>query len=138
MVDHDIILCKLETCGLHGIALKWFQSYLSDRQQYMHLSRSSQSHVSKFLVVSKVETQRSIRGPILFNVFMSDISLASVLIIYADDSTYLVSDPDITSLPSKAIPTLGELTEWFDIYLFIYLFLATSVNAIIMHLLVII
>ena len=32
-VSHNILLKKLELCGLNGVTLDWFSSYLSDRQQ---------------------------------------------------------------------------------------------------------
>ena len=32
-VSHNILLKKLELCGLKGVTLDWFSSYLSDRQQ---------------------------------------------------------------------------------------------------------
>ena len=35
-VDHDILLAKLEYYGIRGNALKWFESYLSNRQQYTY------------------------------------------------------------------------------------------------------
>ena len=34
-VDHGIILKKLELYGVQDIALKWFDSYLSNRLQYV-------------------------------------------------------------------------------------------------------
>ena len=34
-VDHGTLLLKLEHNGVRGSALKWFKSYLSDRQQYV-------------------------------------------------------------------------------------------------------
>ena len=34
-VNHDVLLQKLQHYGIRGSALKWFQSYLSDRCQYV-------------------------------------------------------------------------------------------------------
>ena len=36
-VTHDILLKKLENCGIRGIAKQWFCSYLSNRKQFVSL-----------------------------------------------------------------------------------------------------
>ena len=36
-VNHTILLSKLEAYGIRGIPLRWFQSYLSNRKQYVAL-----------------------------------------------------------------------------------------------------
>jgi hypothetical protein len=33
LVDHDVLLRKMSEMGIGGIALKWFQSYLNNREQ---------------------------------------------------------------------------------------------------------
>ena len=34
-INHTILLQKLQEYGIRGISLKWFESYLSNRQQYV-------------------------------------------------------------------------------------------------------
>ena len=36
-VNHEILLKKLEHYGIRGVALDWFNSYLSNRKQYIYL-----------------------------------------------------------------------------------------------------
>ena len=37
-VNHKILLSKLNTCGVRGIALDWFCSYLTNREQYISIN----------------------------------------------------------------------------------------------------
>jgi len=37
IVNHTILLSKLEAYGIRGIPLRWFHSYLSNRKQYIAL-----------------------------------------------------------------------------------------------------
>ena len=43
-VDHTILLKRLRMCfGISGTALSWFESYLSDRKQYVSVNGVSSS-----------------------------------------------------------------------------------------------
>ena len=49
MVDHSILLQKLEGCGVKGKMLEWFRGYLSDRRQRVCIgeARSEWAEVKK-------------------------------------------------------------------------------------------
>ena len=44
-VDHKIVLQKLENYGLRGSVLKWFTSYMENRQQFVYLNNSYSRHL---------------------------------------------------------------------------------------------
>ena len=61
-VDHNILLEKLEHYGIRGLALNWFRSYLSNRQQYVEFNSLCSSRQQ----IRSGVPQRSILGPLLF------------------------------------------------------------------------
>ena len=72
---------KLEASGLGNDILFWFKSYLSDRTQLVDLSGT---HSSCSPITCGVP-QSSILGPLLFLVYVNDISavLKNKLLFYA-------------------------------------------------------
>ena len=60
MLDHYILLNKLKFYGVSSTPLKWFQSYLHGRKQYVDFDEI-----------------HSNTGPLLFIIFMNDIYMAS-------------------------------------------------------------
>ena len=64
-VDHAIVLEKMERyCGVRGLAIKFFGSYLSGRKQCTNID----NHMSSFLEVKCGVPQGSSKGPYFFNV----------------------------------------------------------------------
>ena len=85
-VNHDILLSKLQIYGIRGQALDWFRSYLNNRQQYVHVNKCE----SSLETIKCGVPQGSILGPLLFLIFINDITKSSNIfkyILYADDST---------------------------------------------------
>ncbi len=85
-IDHELLLKELEPYGIRGRALKWFQSYLKDRYQYV-VYNGVKSEVKQ---VQCGVPQGSVLGLLLFLVYINDlpISLNKLeTILFADDST---------------------------------------------------
>ena len=89
-VNHKILINKLNHYGIRGTSLKWFESYLNNRQQYVQIetSRSKQS------LVSCGVPQGSILGPLLFLIYINDLNdivQKSRIIMFADDTNLFFS-----------------------------------------------
>ncbi|CAB4038093.1 Hypothetical predicted protein [Paramuricea clavata] len=97
LVDHRLLLQKLEQYGITPIALKWFKSYLNDRYQVVQIASS----LSNPALIKSGVPQGSILGPILFLIFINDLPSyvgSSKPFLFADDSTLISSGSDLHEL----------------------------------------
>ena len=74
--------------GVDQIAVQWFKSYLSDREQLVNIADTS----SEFRTVPCGVPQDSILGLLLFLIYVNNMKAADKwkLLLYADDSALLV------------------------------------------------
>ena len=72
-VNHPILFTKLEHLGVRGVALKWFESYLSGRTQCVSLD----GILSNPQEIDISVLQGTILGPILFLCFINDLPNSS-------------------------------------------------------------
>ena len=115
-LNHTILLSKLRYYGLDESAISWFKSYLSDRKQYVQIDDIKSS-------IKDIETgvpQGSTLGPLLFIIYMNDISVSSTLlksILFADDTTLntvLSLFPSNNGMTTSNLINreLDKITEW--------------------------
>ena len=110
-MNHRILLKKLKLYGIRGNSLQLFNSYLSNRRQYVKIG--NYSYNSK-LIESGV-LQGSILGPILFLVFINDLPNISdkfTTVLYADDTTISFSNKCFHSLVSICNSELVKFNDW--------------------------
>ena len=113
MVDHTILLHKLNHYGIRGPALKWFESYLGNRTQFVTIDGvdSSSRHMAYGV------PQGSILGPLLFIIYINDlpgISNLAKFILYADDANIIISGENIDEVQAKFSILANNIVHWVD------------------------
>ena len=112
VVNHEILLEKLQLYNFSPETLQWFKSYLSDRSQYVMV----ESRLSDPLHVGDQGVpQGSLLGPLCFIIFYNDFPAAREAgesILYADDDTDNCSNKDPTELRNMIQHEANLSTSW--------------------------
>ena len=111
-INHDILLRKMEEqFGVSNVELKWFESYISNREQTCLVNGTMST--AKKLVCGV--PQGSILGPLLFLLYINDLpdSLHDTIpCLYADDTQIFTSAKDPAELTSKLNSDLNNINHW--------------------------
>ena len=110
-IDHDVLLQKLYAIGFSKRTVNWFKSYLSNRSFKVNLGNNFSQHAS----VSCGVPQGSILGPLLFLIYVNDMSQAVKchLFLYADDSCLVCQHKDINEIEKPLNVNFSSICDWF-------------------------
>ena len=110
-VPKNTLLLKLKRYGITGTALNWFESYLSNRKQFVRIG----NHDSEMINISSGVPQGSILGPILFLIFFNDLPNSTLLkiLLFCDDTTILASGKNLNELVEFVNFELQKISQWF-------------------------
>jgi hypothetical protein len=105
---------------MRGIALSWIESYLSDRQQCVQITKRSgnvkTTHNSSYLFNRWGIPQGSILGPLLFILYVNDLPHVTdqKCVQFADDTTLIVHGRDINELERLANLNIKLIVTWLE------------------------
>ena len=110
-INHDILFKKLSIIGFSDHIVKWFQSYLSNRKFMINLENS----FSKVSSISCGVPQGSILGPLLFLVYVNDMSMAVKcdLFLYANDTCLVFQSKNVKDIEKQLNEDFSNICDWF-------------------------
>ena len=111
-VNHKILIEKLKYYGVTGSTLNLFESYLSNRTQVVEVN----GKMSDEGIIKHGVPQGSILGPLLFLLYINDISNSSEILkffLFADDTTVFYSaDPSADNTETILNQELEKVSSW--------------------------
>ena len=113
-VPHERLLLKLKGYGIEGNLLHWFRNFLTNRQQRVVVrgTFSSWTHVRSGV------PQETILGPILFLIYVNDISsnISSSIKMFADDTKVYREITDLENDTRTLQTDIVRLVDWATLW----------------------
>jgi hypothetical protein len=112
-VSNEILLKKFYYCGIRGSSTQWFNTY-QYRKRSVNVSLQNQKgeFSSIWKAVGSGVPQRSIRGPLLFIIYINDHPYAKP-VICLDDLSMLIAADNLNDLHTELNCTLNYMSAWF-------------------------
>lgn len=112
-VNHDLLLKKLFKYGIRGESYNWFKDYLTDRKQFVSFNYVESCR----LTIKCGVPQGSILGPLLFLLYINDLSNVSEIltpIIFADDTNLFIKGKPDNQIFDTLNHELTKVKHWLD------------------------
>jgi hypothetical protein len=112
LVNHEILIEKLEMYGIRGTALEVVKSYLSNRSQYTKTG-AVKSTINK---ITCGVPQGSVLGPLFFLVYVNDMQncTSAKLRLFADDTNIFISEKNPLALKHKMEQCMKSINTWLN------------------------
>ena len=117
------LLSKLLYYGISGKGKLLLKSYLQNRYQRVQIINSYRNSdtFSEWTKMKYGVPQGSIFGPLLFLVYINDLPKAiehkAIPILFADDTSILITGPNNIKFQSDVNIVFGKLNKWFKVNL---------------------
>lgn len=111
LVDHSILMNKLETIGIRGVALSWFTSYLTGRTQRVRVGDS----LSDPLLIRSGVPQGAVLSANLFLIFINDLltqPLFGTINAFADDLAIFYFKNNVQEIWDCIVSDLKLIRSW--------------------------
>jgi hypothetical protein len=111
-IDHELLIRKLQLYGIRKGELAWFRSYLSERSQFV----KCHGIISEKRRLKVGVPQGSTLGPLLFIIFINDISQhvgLGTVNLFADDTLIYCNASTISALNIDLQNCVNEVAKWY-------------------------
>ena len=110
-IDHNILMQKLYAIGFSKQSVNWFRSYLINRTFLVN----PENVFSQRIIVSSGVTPGSIFGPLLFLIYINDLSQAvkCIFYLYADNTCLVCQHNDVNKTDKQLNKDFESIYDWF-------------------------